>query len=294
MHIWLHEAFRLVVCSACGKHCRFSEAITQSNPTHPTLCMNCAPRQLPLQCTVCKENKHPEAFEHRYRSAQAEKLGIRRCKACGERCTECNTYLPDDRKFATNSSKCWRCYSKEKKGSYACAKCKETKPRGDFNDGILQRHLAEKALLVCRACQDLGYSPDKEHGLDSYQCVGGHERGHILFPSQLVYDVRRGHTSAAKLVCLECKQRPQVKCSVPSCAKGNMPEWEFEQSMLRSARKICRACSQLGFTLRRGGTESLRCDACRRNLGPTKFAQSVRADAKRNKGVARCIDCFGW
>jgi hypothetical protein len=177
---------------------------------------------------------------------------------------------------------------------YACAKCTEAKPRSDFNDGILHHHLADKRLLVCCACEKLGYSPDKEHGLESYQCVGGHERGHIFFSSQTLRDVRRGHTSAANLVCVECKQRPLVKCSVPSCAKGNMPEWEFEQSMLRSARKICRACSQLGFTLRKGGTESLRCDACRRNLGPTKFAQSVRADAKRNKGVARCTNCFGW
>ena len=108
------------------------------------------------------------------------------------------------------------------------------------NPSAANDHLYHQRLLVCSSCQDLGYSPDADIGLRSYKCIGGHERGHKAFPSQLFRNVSRGHTSAAKLVCKVCKKRPQVKCIVPSCAKGHLPEWDFEQSMLRSAQDLPR------------------------------------------------------
>ena len=120
----LQRQFATVICARCGKTCRANGTAQDSNADAITcVCLSCVPHEAPLDCTICKLSKHPSAFEERYRGARAERAGIRRCKACSERCSECCKHIVDDREFATNSPQCWSCFRKKR----VCASCQQEK-----------------------------------------------------------------------------------------------------------------------------------------------------------------------
>ena len=142
----LHTRFQTELCQKCGKSCRANATteVSIDNVTH-RLCLSCAPAEQPLTCTVCAVASHPSAFEQRYRGAAATKTGIRRCKSCSERCKDCGESILDDRRFATNSDKCWKCYNKPR----TCSKCQKAQKREEFEPSALHnKYKASRRQLL--------------------------------------------------------------------------------------------------------------------------------------------------
>ena len=229
----LQNRYQTIICSKCGKPTRATQTLYIAHGDSTTrVCLKCAPQELPIQCTVCKTSKHPSAFTTRHRSAEAKKTGIMRCKACSEQCSACGRHMTNDSHFATNSSLCWKCYRQKRH----CARCQKLKPHNDYEASVLHNHISNRRLLVCKACSALYYSPED---IRSYTCAGGHECGHLAFTykKKLLDNVKRGHTSAKHLICVDCKERPQYKCSIAKCAfKAKQYEWEFDPTALRAAK----------------------------------------------------------
>ena len=163
--------------------------------------------------SVTGEMKHPGAFAPRYQQCTTHMKGIRRCKECSERCSTCKQYMADDRGFATNTNVCWKCYKESLKRM--CERCAAYKECKNFNSDLLKNNKTRGDILVCLDCYKMGYSNDKQYGLKTYRCIGGHDCGHLDFRRQLFWNYNRRHTSASQLICEDCRIKPK-KCQKES------------------------------------------------------------------------------
>ena len=194
----LQQNFRVVSCKICNKVLRQVECAASPDEVTEPLCLACAPRARQLQCTVCKEEKSALAFRKDYRAAS---MTIRRCRTCSVQCTTCEKLVTHCSQFATNSGECWTCYKKSR--SHPCDACGQTVSIHLFDERILSNARCQllKRKAVCKSCQEEGCSPDDTN---RYRCAGGHERGHKHFDTQLLYDVKRKHTTTLK--CKDCEK----------------------------------------------------------------------------------------
>jgi hypothetical protein len=159
----------------------------------------------------------------------------------------------------------------------------------------LSNHTQHQRTLVCKSCQLLGYSPDARVGLKSYQCIAGHERGHLAFETILLGNVRRKNTNADKLVCKECKSKPKRRCDIPRCAQDKY-EFEFDPRMCKkkTGRLVCRVCVANGFSEKPGGDVEEECVACSRSYGHDKFDRSLLKYKQQGRSIElRCLECMG-
>ena len=262
------------------------------------MCLTCAPSLVPLLCTICKEMKHPGAFATRHQRCTTETRGIRRCKGCGERCSSCKQYMPDDRSFATNTSVCWKCYKESLKRM--CERCAVYKDSKSFDSKLLIDHTYDARKLVCLDCYRLGYSSDKRYGLITYRCIGGHDCGHLAFHRQLLMDYNRRHTSASQLICETCRIKPKYKCWAANCKKEKYI-FEFEEDKVRKTknkdRLVCKKCIALGFSSKQGGDRAYPCRTCAGWFGSDNFeARHLYVFNRKKKSDERialqCKDCM--
>ena len=71
-------------CTVCSQSCRQTATCQDESLCGHFFCLQCAPKAMPLRCTVCEEERIPGAFEARYRTRSTDPHFIRRCKACSE------------------------------------------------------------------------------------------------------------------------------------------------------------------------------------------------------------------
>ena len=217
----LQLQFKVEVCKKCGKHVRRMECADALQMSENYACLSCAPLLRDLECTVCRSTQNILAFPQRQRSADAS---VRRCQSCSLQCSECQRLMTDCRSFATNSSECWACY--RKRDLHTCDACEQVLDMTVFNADVLHNSRTMSRKKVCLQCEEIGYSV---RDTNSYQCAGGHWRGHLRFESQLLYNVNRENTST--LVCLDCikNRKDEVgKCVV--CKQQRLRE-HFDASV---------------------------------------------------------------
>ena len=80
-----------------------------------------------------------------------------------------------------------------------------------------------------------------------YRCSTGHDCGHLAFEPQLLYDVKRGHSSMA--TCKTC-MLVQIQCDV--CHENKLAS-AFDPHVVANKKKqsriaVCRSCQTLGFS----------------------------------------------
>ena len=250
-------------------------------------------QRMPLACSVCETQKLPGAFAARYRATSVDPQQIRRCKQCSESCQGCKKIMLDDRAFATASKLCWTCYTESQ--AYKCSKCEIKKKTEDFDVWVLRHHKKDPKTLVCKNCQLLGYSPDPKVGLIPYQCIAGHERGHLAFETQLLRHVRSQNTNADHLVCMECQSKPKRSCDIPPCARYKS-EFEFDPRMWqkKNGRLVCRVCVAHGFSDKAGGEVEYECVACKKRYGHDRFDKKLLKGKQQGRRIElKCLGCLG-
>ena len=286
---------QLLECSNCQQPCRASECYQNGNNDGPILCLNCAPRHAPLLCTICKELRHPGAFAARYRQNTSDDLKVRRCKSCGEKCSRCEKYMPNDRYFATGSSLCWQCDREQH--MLTCERCDVRKRRNCYDGDVVHNHTAHKTKLVCLDCYKLGYSCDTQHGTKTFRCAAGHDCGHLAFDPTLLDNCLSRNTSALRFICEECKKKPKFRCSIhrTNHEQPELYEWYFSEHDIKKkkgkCRMVCHACCELGYSTSRGGDQSHRCDFCWQDFGHKKFDARALSHQKSQNSKLACQGC---
>ena len=85
-----------------------------------------------------------------------------------------------------------------------CAACTTQLPKASFDAWIQSHAKQDDRKLVCKSCQENGYSPqDVIH----YVCCKGHRAGHKSFKSSDLHNAKRPGRSATGLICTNCRQR---------------------------------------------------------------------------------------
>ena len=76
----------------------------------------------------------------------------------------------------------------------SCQVCHLSKKTSDFEPKIIKEHIKHKTALVCKACEDLGYTVVD---LRSYVCTGrgGHTCGHKKFDKRVIDHYNQGQNN---------------------------------------------------------------------------------------------------
>ena len=94
---------------------------------------------------------------------------------------------------------CEDCFKKRRE-EWKCAACKEKQTEEFFDADILRHARFHGRTLVCRRCQDEGFSPKD---CEAYHCGLCRPRGHLKFTPHTLKNYKRpGRTS--KLLCADC------------------------------------------------------------------------------------------
>ena len=92
--------------------------------------------------------------------------------------------------------------SKKRQKQWKCAACSEQKTTEFFDADVLAHARWNGRRLVCRACQEEGFSPKD---CEAYRCGLCRPRGHLKFEAQSLKDAKRPERKS-KLVCVDCLQ----------------------------------------------------------------------------------------
>ena len=245
-----------------------------------------------MLCTVCGRQK--SAMEFKGKRGELARSRIRRCNGC-RTCLHCKVFQADARHMVRNSRLCTNC-SRATEG-HICRKCGLKQKTACYDEGVLLHHQKHKRMLICQACQLLGYSPDETFGLEPHMCKHGHERGHLAFDLQLLYNVKRGHSSS--LICRECQEKYIYQCAAPDCFRTKITKAaeSFEDGLVEDGKQgrgnlVCLECAGKGYTKNKGGLVPHYCNSCDTQFGPGKFTTKDRDNKKqRPKMALQCVTC---
>ena len=128
----------------------------------------------------------------------------------------------------------------------------------------------------------------------------GHPSGRTLaFETEDLNNVKKGNTSARRLVCKECKKMFKTMCELIACSQWQYV-FHFDDASLAKKKKgngklICKGCIARGYSTKKGGDVSYTCCNCGM-LGHERFNKDDLKNKGRRSGmVLRCIKCKqGW
>ena len=165
------------------------------------------------------------------------------------------------------------------------------KNRNEFDENVWKNCWKKErhTHLVCKACQNAGYSPCRDNGLQSFSCVGGLVCGHLDFEYTLFKNFLKGKTSAKKLICEKCKIKPQYVCCIGACPskKKSQYEWKFQEISLRSAKhNDLQHLSQQWLHQQEGWRQGLQVRNVQTHVGTGKN----RKQSRRNTNPV-CLGC---
>ena len=277
----LQENFDMVCCKSCGKVLRKVECAGTQNQADEPQCLACAPCTRQLKCTICEQDKNALAFARDYRAAS---LTIRRCRACSIQCVTCEKLVTHCSQFATNSNECWSCYKKSR--VHRCDACKEHLGNHLFNSRVLTnaRMNDGERKAVCLKCQEAGYSPEDTQ---KYLCAGGHERGHLDFDTQLLYNVKRKHSST--LICKYCAKCDGCQAVLPRKDAFNKTQMRHYDESGSKRPLVCHSCRQKGVTPRT--LDMYICLACDTEKGKEGFKSTDVNNFTTRGYKLTCTEC---
>ena len=216
---WLQKCIRRCLdCRTCGK-CKTSFDSATSFEVNSPLCRACYKQDRTQLCNACNKVLAVSCFNKDvlFHARVHQRLCV--CLAChdiGYSPKDCKPYrcstghscghlkfdaqlLYNVRRENSSTLTCRQCLLDTVK----CDACAEDKTAGDFDSKILENGRSLSRNVVCRSCQDRGYSPKD---CSKYQCSKGHECGHLAFLATDLANSKRKQTAP---ICQNCKRRVQ-------------------------------------------------------------------------------------
>ena len=186
--------------------------------------------------------------------------------------------------FADNSQKCKDCFAKMQ--TYRCqvSSCGLLATQESFDKRVVSNanETDRTSAIVCLSCEERGCSPAD---VLMYDCVTGHQCGHLKFERQLFWDWKRSHTTTLR--CMDCNHQ----CAA---CKKYQERSAFDKDVFENSRKhkrdlVCLRCQERGCSPK--DVELYTCLGGH-DVGHLKFNRDKLKDWKRGKSSRlSCEDC---
>ena len=208
---------------------------------------------------------------------------------------------------------CKPCFRNEAK--IFCTVCKKDKSKREFD--LKKLHNNKSAITRCRECQTcdtcgLFFDDARQLQCNVARCTKCilHKCTDCLlekpssdFLKRQIEHMMEGQQQ--KLCCSACRDKIVYACDAPPCnGRGKRikkPKSEFDALQVASWQKdrsrvtlICKTCSDLGFSSKKGGTDGFSCARCRGSFGPGRFnAKQLDNKKQRPTTTLFCLGCRG-
>ena len=216
--------------------------------------------------------------------------------------------LPSDH-ADSRSYRCKRCFENESK--LLCTVCKEEKSKRDFDmDKVNNHNTGIRRCRNCHRCKMCGLTFDDARQLQCNiaqctKCVTQKCSQCGIEKLRKEFSETQRHNAVQygrrKIQCHACAEMKLYTCDAPPCQKKHIekPQSEFDKKHFAKwarhkerEKLICNGCEELGYSTRRGGTDTFSCARCRKSMGTGRFdPKSLNNKKNRPDSTLYCLQC---